>query len=177
MTLNSNAKVAAVAILVYVAAGISSMAVAANAAALLAVVQSFCALLLGVTFYVITREQDPHLALVALCCRLIEAVPGHGEIYFAVGSTIFSWLLLRGRMIPVALAWLGVIASLGLVILLSVQIAGFLGGPRNWASPLTWAAWSPMLVFELTLAAWLITKGIARPTTFAATQRAEQSAI
>ena len=63
MTLNSNAKVAGFAILVYLAAGISSMAVAANAAALLAVVQSFCALLLGVTFYVITREQDPHLAL------------------------------------------------------------------------------------------------------------------
>lgn len=61
MTLNSNAKVAGFAILVYLAAGISSMAVAANAAALLAVVQSFCALLLGVTFYLITREQDPHL--------------------------------------------------------------------------------------------------------------------
>ena len=34
-----------------------------------------------------------------------------------------------------------------------------------------------MLVFELTLAAWFITKGIARPTTFTAAQRAEQSAI
>jgi hypothetical protein len=93
MTLNSNAKVAGFAILVYLAAGIASMAVAADAGALLAVVQSFCALLLGVTFYVITRDQDPHLALVALGGRLIEAVPGHGEIYFAVGSTIFSWLL------------------------------------------------------------------------------------
>ena len=35
-----------------------------------------------------------------------------GATFFAVGSTIFSWLLLRGRMIPVALAWLGVVASL-----------------------------------------------------------------
>ena len=177
MTLNTNARVAAVANLVYLAAGMSSMAVADNTASLLAVVQSFCALLLGVTFYVMTREQDPHLALVALGCRLIEAVPGHGEIYFAVGSAIFSWLLLRGRMIPAGLAWLGVIASVGLVLLLSVQIAGFLGGPRNWASPLTWAAWSPMLVFELALAAWLITKGIARPAAFAATRRAEHPAL
>lgn len=29
--------------------------------------------------------------------------------FFAVGNTLFSWLLLRGRMIPVALAWLGVL--------------------------------------------------------------------
>src|SRR5205085_4721122 len=37
-------------------------------------------------------------------------------IFFAVGSTIFSWLLLRGRMIPAALAWLGVLASALLVV-------------------------------------------------------------
>src|SRR5262249_50852182 len=30
-----------------------------------------------------------------------------GAICFAVGSTLFALLLLRGRMIPVALAWLG----------------------------------------------------------------------
>ena len=28
--------------------------------------------------------------------------------FFAVGSTLFSYLLLRGRMIPILLAWLGV---------------------------------------------------------------------
>jgi len=27
-----------------------------------------------------------------------------GALFFAVGSTIFSWLLLRGRMIPPVLA-------------------------------------------------------------------------
>lgn len=179
MTLNTCARIAGFTSLIYLAAGMSGMAVAGNTgtASLLAVVQSFCALLLGVTFYVITREQDPNLALIGFACRLIEAVPGHGEIYFAVGSTIFCWLLLRGRIIPVALAWLGLIASAGLVVLLSMQIAGFFGGPRNWASPLTWAAWSPMLVFELALAAWLITKGIAKPAPFAATARAERPAL
>ncbi|HXU43993.1 MAG TPA: DUF4386 domain-containing protein, partial [Thermoanaerobaculia bacterium] len=30
-----------------------------------------------------------------------------GATFFAVGSTLFSYLLLRGRMIPVPLAWLG----------------------------------------------------------------------
>ena len=39
-------------------------------------------------------------------------------IFFAVGSTIFSWLLLRGRMVPVPLAWLGVLASILLVVAL-----------------------------------------------------------
>lgn len=179
MTLSTTAKIAGVTLLIYIAAGMSGMAAAGNpgAVALLAVVQSFCALLLGVTFYVITRDEDPNLALIAFACRLIEAAPGHGEIYFAVGSAIFCWLLLRGRIIPVALAWLGLIASVGLVMLLSVQIAGFLGGPRNWASPLTWAAWLPMLVFELALAAWLITKGVATPASFVTAAPAKHSAL
>lgn len=66
-------------------------------------------------------------------------------------------------MIPVALAWLGVIASAFLVALLPLQIAGFFGGPGAWTSPVTWAVWLPMLVFELVLAAWLIVKGVAAP--------------
>ena len=133
------------------------------ATAVLALVGSFSALVLGVTLYAITREQDPDLAMLGLTCRVIEAAPGHGEIYFAVGSTVFCWLLLRGRMIPVALAWLGVVASALLVVLLPLQIAGFFGGPRNWSSPVTWAVWLPLLVFELTFAVWLIAKGVAAP--------------
>ena len=64
-------------------------------------------------------------------------------------------------MIPVALAWLGVMASVLLVVLLPLQIAGLFGGSRPWSSPVTWAVWSPLLVFELTLAVWLILKGVA----------------
>ncbi len=165
MTLRTNARVAGFTYWIYFAAGIAGLLLAGNTpvTAVLSLVTSFSALVLGVTLYAITREQDPDLAMVGLTCRVIEAAPGHGEIYFAVGSTVFCWLLLRGRMIPVALAWLGVIASALLVLLLPAQLAGFFGGPRAWSSPITWAVWLPLLVFELTFAAWLIVKGVAAP--------------
>ena len=166
MTRTTNARIAGVTFLFYIAAGLASLVLAGNApaTAVLALMTSFSALVLGVTLYAITREQDPDLAMLGLTCRVMEAVPGHGEIFFAVGSALFSWLLLRGRMIPVGLAWIGVIASVLLVMLLPLQIAGFFGGPGAWSSPVTWAVWLPMLVFELVLAAWLITKGVAPAT-------------
>jgi len=82
--------------------------------------------------------------------------------FFAVGSTLFSWLFLRGRMIPVALAWLGVLASVLLVVILPLQLAGFLGAV-DWLGPVTWLMWLPMLVFEVALALWLLIKGVAAP--------------
>lgn len=165
MTHSTNARVAGFTYWIYFAAGIASMLLAGNtgATAVLGVVSSFSALVLGVTLYAITREQDPDLAMLGLACRVIEAAPGHGEIYFAVGNTVFCWLLLRGRMIPAGLAWLGLVASILLVVLLPVQMAGYFGGPRAWSSPVTWAVWLPLLVFELTFATWLITKGVAAP--------------
>ena len=119
MTLTSHARLAGFAYLFYLVAGISSMMVPADSRGLFNIFESFSALVLGWTLYAITREQDADLALLAMMCRVIEAVPGRGEIYFAVGSTIFCWLLLRGQMIPVALAWLGTAASALLVVLLS----------------------------------------------------------
>jgi len=118
-----------------------------------------------VTLYAITRDEDPDLAMLALVCRVIESIPGHGggAIYFAVGSTIFCWLLLQGRMIPIALARLGVIASALLVVLLVLQRAGLFSGAANWSSSVTWLVWLPMLIFELAFAAWLIVKGVAAP--------------
>ena len=82
---------------------------------------------------------------------------GASATFFAVGSTLFSWLLLRGRMIPVALAWLGVLASILLVVCLPLQLAGLLG------SPVTSFMWLPMLLFEVPLALWLIVKGVVAP--------------
>ena len=78
-----------------------------------------------------------------------------GATFFAVGSTLFSWLLLRGRMIPVALAWLGVLASVLLVVGLPLQLAGVLGGSA------TQLMWLPMAAFEVPLALWLLIKGLA----------------
>jgi len=75
-------------------------------------------------------------------------------ILFSVGSTLFSWLFLRGRMIPVPLAWLGVVGSALLVVGLPLQLAGFLAGP------VTQLMWVPVAVFELTLGPWLLIKGV-----------------
>jgi hypothetical protein len=163
----TNARIAGVTYLVYLAAGIASLVLAgrAHATDVLSVFTSFSALVLGVTLYAITREQDPDLARLALTCRVVEAIPGEGMIYFAVGSTLFSWLLLRGRMIPVALAWLGVLAGVLLVVMLLLQRAGLFGGAVNWSSSVTWLMSLPMLVFEVALALWLLIKGVTVPTT------------
>jgi len=75
--------------------------------------------------------------------------------FFAVGSTLFSYLFLRGRMIPVALAWLGLLASLLLVVGLPLRIAGVL------RSSIT--MYLPMLAFEISLGLWLLIKGVAAP--------------
>jgi hypothetical protein len=158
------ARVAGFAFLVYIAAGITSMNLAdpSQIADVLSLLMSFSALVLGVTLYALTRDQGPALAMMALVCRVLEAVPvGEPAIFFAVGSTIFSWLLWRGRMIPVPLAWLGMIASALLVVILPLQLAGLFGGQMTWSASLTWLAWLPMLVFEVVLALWLIVKGVA----------------
>lgn len=77
---------------------------------------------------------------------------------FALGSTLFSWLLLRGRMIPAPLAWLGVIASILLVVGLPLQLVDVLGGT------VVQLMWIPMAAFEIPLALWLLIKGVATPT-------------
>jgi len=159
----------------------------------------FEAVVLGVTLWALTRDEDSDVAVLALCCRVGEGVLGAaavvrtmqllsvatastpaaagaaataigaslssqgdssttiGATCFAVGSTLFSYLFLRARSIPVPLAWLGVLASVLLVIALPVDLAGFLPGS------LAWPIWLPMLVFEVLLALWLINKGVTLP--------------
>jgi hypothetical protein len=220
MTRTTNARIAGLTFLVYIAAGITSIivsrratggaviaerlaAIAGHATAvgvlvLLGFVQAFSALILGVTLWAITRDEDSDLAMLGLTCRVGEGVIGGLSVpgilavfslatstgtdapataaaqtlatyllrtdvalpatFFAVGSTLFSWLLLRGRMIPMPLAWLGVIASVLLVVCLPLTLAGFLDGP------IVTLMWLPMLAFEVPLGLWLITKGVATPT-------------
>lgn len=220
MTRTTNARIAGFTFLVYIAAGITSMVLFARATRgegvaaqlatiaqhatdvrltiLLNLLMNLSALVLAVTLYAITREQDRDLAMLALTCRVAEGIAGMdmsgtlgllwlatgteataldagaasalgafflkmqktmgaSATFFAVGSTLFSWLLLRGRMIPAALAWLGVLASILLVVCLPLQLAGLLGGP------VTSLMWLPMLLFEVPLALWLIVKGVVAP--------------
>ena len=218
MTRATNARIAGFTFLIYIAAGITSMMLTARATTgsgvaaqlatiaqhatdvrvtiLLTLVMNLSALVLGVTLYAITREQDRDLALLGMTCRVAEGIVGMdvsgtlgllwlatatdapalagsgasalgafflkmgqtmgaSATFFAIGSTFFSWLLLRGRMIPVPLAWLGVVASVLLVVCCPLVLAGLLGGP------VTTYMWLPMLLFEVVLALWLILKGAA----------------
>jgi len=76
---------------------------------------------------------------------------------FAFGSTIFSYLFLRARSIPAPLAWLGIIASLMLVVALPAELGGYFEGAFGWSMSL------PVLVFEVSLGLWLLIKGAAAP--------------
>ena len=219
MTRTTNARIAGFTFLAYIAAGITSMILFRRAAGgegiaaklagiaahatdvgvlvILGLVQVFSAVVLAVTLYAITRDEDSDLAMLGLVCRIGEGVIGALAIpamltllwlatasgagapdtaaahalaayllrddvaltatFFAVGSTAFAYLLLRGRMIPVPLAWIGVVASVVLVIGLPLRLAGWLHGP------ITIIMWLPMLLFEVPLALWLLTKGVAAP--------------
>ena len=161
------ARVAGFTFLFYIVAGIASLILDGRPEAtdVLSLLTSFSALVLGVTLYMITREQGPALAMLAMICRVVEAIHGEAAIFFAVGSTLFCWLLLRGRMIPVVLAWLGVLASVLLVVILPLQLAGLFGGAMSWSASVTWLVWLPMLVFEVVLALWLLIKGVTVPAT------------
>lgn len=77
-----------------------------------------------------------------------------GGTVFAIGSTLFCWLFLRARSIPVPLAWLGVAASAIVAVALPVQAAG---------GPATMLIWIPIFLFEVSFAVWLIVKGVGAP--------------
>jgi len=74
-------------------------------------------------------------------------------IMFAAGSTIYCYLFLRARTIPVPLAWLGVLASLLLIVGLPLETVALIKGQAGWF------LWMPMLVFEVTFGLWLLIKG------------------
>ena len=94
-----------------------------------------------------------------LATYLLREDVGVPATFFAVGSAAFSWLLLRGRMIPSSLAWLGVVASILLVICLPLSLAGFLRGP------ILTLMWLPMLACEVPLGLWFLARGVRTPRT------------
>jgi hypothetical protein len=218
MTRTTNARLAGVAYLIYMAAGASNQVLIHGATSaegtaatlarvaqhatdvrlsiILTLIECFSALVLAVTLYGITRDQDHELAMLGLVCRVAEGIIGTtgiandlgllwlakapapdaattnvlaasllmpggpiGAVFFAVGSLAFSWLLLSGRMIPVWLAWLGVLSSALLTVGLPLQVAGFLTGP------LTGYQWLPAFAFTIVVGLWLLIKGVATSAT------------
>jgi len=220
VTRTTNARIAGVAFLAYIAVGISDMVLSGRAksgegiaaklasiaqhatdmriSVLFGLLTCFFALVLAVTLWAITRDQDPDVAMLGLTCRVGEGLIGGASIkgslgllwlatasgahapdpdaartlgtfllwgqgggisaiFFAVGSTCFSWLLLRGRMIPAALAWLGVIASVLLVVALPLDLVDFLPGT------IVDYLWIPMAAFEIPLALCFLIKGVDPP--------------
>ena len=87
-----------------------------------------------------------------------ESPVGVGSIFFAWASTIFSYLLMVGRVVPMPLARLGVLASVLLVLALPLRLTGLIHGD---ALNLLWL---PMLAFEAPLAVWLLYTGAAPST-------------
>jgi hypothetical protein len=79
-------------------------------------------------------------------------------LFFAVGSASFAWVMLRGRVIPTGLAWLGVVASALMVVALPLQLAGVVQGRVLEITSL------PIVFFELPLGVWLIAKGVPAPS-------------
>ena len=84
-----------------------------------------------------------------------------GAIFFAAGSTLFTYLLLRARSIPVPLSAVGVVGSLLVLIGVPVQTALSI---HTFAGPSA-LIWAPIGIFEITAGVWLIAKGAKMPTT------------
>ena len=217
MKTNTNARIAGATFLFYTATAIAEMvllrravsgkpitamvaAISQHAASmrwvfLLSTATIIEAVFLAVSLYAITYDTDRDIALLALSCRLVEAVINViptvafaallwlategattpvdaltgsslavfllripkwsttvSAICFGIGSTLFSYLFLRARCIPVLLAYVGLVGSVLVVVGAPLQFAG--------VSQARWFLWMPILPFELTLAFWLLLKGI-----------------
>jgi hypothetical protein len=98
---------------------------------------------------------DPASARGAAAALMRQNWGWFGAFLFAVGSTAFCWLLLRGRIVPAALAWLGVLASLILDVGLPLQIGGLASGAS------TQLMWIPMALFEIPVGIWFLLKGVS----------------
>jgi hypothetical protein len=78
-----------------------------------------------------------------------------GASFFAVGSALYAYLFFKARSIPMALAVLGLLASLILVVGVPLQTAA----GHTTTEGASAAIWLPMIVFELATGLWLLIKG------------------
>ena len=104
-----------------------------------------------------TAYAQPMIAIAEVIYQVEGSTGFLAALCFALGSTIYCYLFLRGRSIPTWLAWLGLISSIILVALLPLRIAGILDGL------VVTIMWLPMLLFELIFSVWLLTKGVEQP--------------
>ncbi|ABP52976.1 DUF4386 domain-containing protein [Salinispora tropica] len=79
-----------------------------------------------------------------------------GACFFAVGSAVFAYILLRSRAVPRPLAILGLLASLLLAVSIPFQSAA--GAVTTEGAGIL--LWLPMFAFELTAGGWLLIKGL-----------------
>ena len=97
----------------------------------------------------IANEPAPDIAVATILMKTQGFAFLLGSTCFAAGSTIFAFLFLRSRSIPVWLAWLGFLGSLLILAGLPLQILGLL------PSPVDSLMWIPIAFFEVIFAIWL----------------------
>jgi len=103
-------------------------------------------------------------ALVDLMWDVPSMSTNIGSTFFAVGSTLYCYLLLKARVIPVPLAVIGVVGSLLILVGIPVQTAF---GTQTFTGPSA-AIWIPIGVFEISTGGWLLFKGARVPAPHAA---------
>ena len=110
--------------------------------------------LLSGTNYLKTFDPGQLHSLARLALGMRGAGYNIGLILFSLGSTVFSYLLLKSRYVPRALALWGVFSSL-LVLTSAFWAIVFPGSAR---APLL-ASYAALFIYEVTLGFWLLLKG------------------
>lgn len=129
-----------------------------NAIAAAGIINSFIVLrVLSGTKYLEAFETAQLQMLARLFLGAQGASLGIAFVFCGVGSTVFSYLWLRSRYIPRALAALGIFSSLVLAVV-GLAIMVF---PGLAAMGLTYMV--PMFFYEVGLGLWLLVKGIQAP--------------
>lgn len=96
---------------------------------------------------------DTDAALVVAIIRSTRHATLVASFFFAIGSTVFAWVLLRARLAPRSLAALGLLGSLVPIVGMPLQI---IGATRGFNTGLLWVL---MFLFEIVLGVWLLATG------------------
>ncbi|MEW6736167.1 MAG: DUF4386 domain-containing protein [Acidobacteriota bacterium] len=132
---------------------------AENSIAAVSLFNAFVALrLLSGTNYLQAFEMTQLQVLARVFLGMHGVGLGIAFVFLGLGSTVFSYLWLKSRYIPRALAAWGIFSSLVLAIV-SLAIMVF---PGLAALGLTYMV--PMFIYEVGLGIWLLVKGIQVPS-------------